>query len=326
MGVEVMGRLIYEKPYVDIPDRENISINRAFTYYIQDMRERQASPATIETYETHLKLFMEWLATRYIPSADSRARKKNPSAHVSYITRLIVQEYEEYCYQRGNSSNTVKSYVRSIRAFLYWCMDDDRKFIPTPYEIKLPRAETPAIIPYTEDEIERLIARPKSRDLTEWRNWAAVNTFLRTGLRLGSLCELKWSDVDFEKARLLVRKQKNKKQQYVPLAYEAINVLAEWQAISPTTIKGYIFFSTYTEDKIKERSLYQSIRKYNLKRGVEKTSIHLMRHTFGTIYLRKGGTSDKLKRILNHETREMTDRYVHLVAADIAQDIDKLTI
>lgn len=45
----------------------------------------------------------------------------------------------------------------------------------------------------------------KSSDLSEWRNWAAVGFISRTGVRLSSAVNLKWTDIDFEKHICLPR-------------------------------------------------------------------------------------------------------------------------
>ena len=39
-------------------------------------------------------------------------------------------------------------------------------------------------------------------------------------------------------------------------------------------------FSTYTEKKLNPNGLYHAIHNYNLARGVSKTSVHLLRHTY----------------------------------------------
>jgi len=46
-------------------------------------------------------------------------------------------------------------------------------------------------------------------------------------------------------------------------------------------------------------------------------SPHVFRHTFATMYLRKGGQSLALKEILGHESIQTTEKYVHLQPADL---------
>lgn len=53
--------------------------------------------------------------------------------------------------------------------------------------------------------------------------------------------------------------------------------------------------------------------------------ICLLRHTFATLYLQKGGRAEKLQKILGHKTADMTQRYVHYVTDDLVEDIDDFT-
>lgn len=116
----------------------------------------------------------------------------------------------------------------------------------------------------------------------------------------------------------------------MPIPSAALTDLLTWKAISPATAEGYVFFSTYTEKKLSPNALTQAIRQYNLSRGVSKTSVHLLRHTFATLYLQKGGLqkggrAEKLQKILGHKTADMTQRYVHYVTDDLVEDIDDFT-
>lgn len=110
-----------------------------------------------------------------------------------------------------------------------------------------------------------------------------------------------------------------------PSPSAALTDLLTWKAISPATAEGYVFFSTHTEQKLSPNALTQAIRQYNLSRGVSKTSVHLPRHTFATLYLQKGGRAEKPQKILGYKTADMTQRYAHYVTDDLVEDVDDFT-
>ena len=84
----------------------------------------------------------------------------------------------------------------------------------------------------------------------------------------------------------------------------------------------YLFCSE-TGDEMTENALKLAIRKYNINRGVQKTSIHLFRHTFAKKYLIDcGGDAFTLQRILGHSTLEMTRQYCNLYNIDLSRDYD----
>ena len=317
-----MGRLINVAPVrTDFNGGGFVYLSDAFEEFKTHMSARGYAQKTIQTYEDHVRGFLNYVdnkANGYIPDDCSRFPAFN-------VNRLLILEWEARLRQRGNCDTTVRTKVKSLKTFLYWCMNDEQGYCAY-FHISLPKAVERLKELYTKEEIEAILAEPKSKDLSEWRNWAAVNTILRTGLRRASVCEIKWDDIDFESQRLLMRHSKTRKQFFVPLPKALIKVLLQWKEISPDTKDGYVFFSTYTEGKLQPNSLTQAIRKYNLKRGVGKTSVHLMRHSYATIYLKKGGQIGKLQKILGHESIEMTQKYVHYLTDDLIEDINEYTV
>ena len=84
----------------------------------------------------------------------------------------------------------------------------------------------------------------------------------------------------------------------------------------------YLFCDQYG-DMLSENGLRLAIAHYNRSRGVEKTSIHLFRHTFARKYLVDcGGDAFMLQRLLGHSTLDMTKHYCAIYDSDIAGNYD----
>ena len=72
-----------------------------------------------------------------------------------------------------------------------------------------------------------------------------------------------------------------------------------------------------------ENALRLAVAHYNKSRGVQKTSLHLFRHTFAKKYLIDcGGNAFTLQRLLGHSTLTMSKRYCNIYDTDIARDYD----
>ena len=78
--------------------------------------------------------------------------------------------------------------------------------------------------------------------------------------------------------------------------------------------------------QLTENGLRCSIARYNKRRGVSKTSIHLFRHTFARKYLVDcGGNAFTLQRLLGHSTLDMTKHYCAIFDADLARNYDNFS-
>ena len=69
--------------------------------------------------------------------------------------------------------------------------------------------------------------------------------------------------------------------------------------------------------------LTSAIRNYNLRRGVNKTSIHLFRHTFAKNWITSGGDLITLSKVLTHSELEMVKRYSNLYAYDVKEEMEQ---
>lgn len=302
-----------------------ITCQQAFDLFLFAKKQSGCRDKTLATYRDHVQEFVDWCQGASAAFACSENSVCNSFA-ISGVKKMHVERWEGILRNdRGNQDTSVQTKVKSIRTFLYWCMDEERGWI-MPYKICLPRADKILKTPYSKEELDSLLMQPRTNDLSEWRTWAAVSFIARTGIRLSSAVNVRWVDIDMEKHICLLRHTKTNEQYYVPIPTDAMLDLMVWQKVCPATREDYVFFSTYTEEKINANGLYQAIRKYNLSRGVEKTSVHLLRHTYATIYLQKGGRAERLQKILGHKTQEMTQRYVHFVTDDILEGIDGFTI
>lgn len=67
-----------------------------------------------------------------------------------------------------------------------------------------------------------------------------------------------------------------------------------------------------------------NIIKYHRSRGVMKTSIHLYRHTFATMYLNNGGDIHTLAKLLRHTFLKQVQTYLSLTNEDIKENFNNI--
>ena len=156
---------------------------------------------------------------------------------------------------------------------------------------------------------------------------------LQTGIRVGELIALKWSDVDFKNRKLQIRRSASEipKQGFVigepktksgyreiPLTEEAINILCRQKEknaqnkIIPIQYADYIFLNR--NGSLIQKSAYnRGIHIICDRLGIKHFSMHVLRHTFATRCIESGMQPKTLQAILGHSKIEMTmNLYVHV--------------
>ena len=162
-------------------------------------------------------------------------------------------------------------------------------------------------------------------NFAEYRSWVIINLLLNNGCRAASIRNIKNKDVDLCSQVIHLRHTKNKKAQVIPVSSLLSAILSEYMRIRGGSDDDYLF-SNIQGEQMTENNLKLSIAKYNKRRGVEKTSIHMFRHTFAKKYLVDcGGNAFTLQRLLGHSTLEMTKHYCAIFDSDITKNYDKFS-
>lgn len=236
----------------------------------------------------------------------------------SHLNCMIIQ-MREY----GLATNTISSYTRTLKSFLSWCNQEGL----TDLNIKLYKTEETIKETYSDEELAALLKKPDIRksSFAEYRNWVIINFLLNSGCRAATVRAILIRDVDLEKGVVFCRHTKNRKALVVPLCSAMIGILREYLRFRKGKPDDYLF-CTETGEPLKEGGLRRAIERYNRSRGVEKTSIHLFRHTFARKYLIDcEGNAFTLQKLLGHSTLDMTKHYCNIFDADIAKNFDKLS-
>lgn len=178
---------------------------------------------------------------------------------------------------------------------------------------------------YTDADIAILLKRPDLRksDFDDYRNWVVINYLLATGNRLSTVVNIQIKDVNMSENEIMLRHTKNRTQQIIPLASALKPILAEYMRHRKNKNDTDYLFCTSHGEQITTSGLINAIRRYNRRRGVDKTSIHLFRHTFAKKWIMNGGDILRLQKLLGHKTLDMVKEYVHLFGADLHKDYDK---
>lgn len=175
-------------------------------------------------------------------------------------------------------------------------------------------------------------------------NYEHYSFILQTGLRSSELRGLRWEDVDFEKRLIHVRRnvahdpRKNKfivgdlktsnGKRDIPMTGEAYKIL---QSIKKRTPKKMVSFEFSDHIFLNCNGFLSTNSTYDKclnricdKIGIEKISMHTLRHTFATRCIESGMKPKTLQKILGHSNISITmDLYVHVTDDEKEKEMKK---
>ena len=221
------------------------------------------------------------------------------------------------------SPNSINSYTRTLKSFFSWCNEQGI----TRLNIPLYKAEETVKETYSDAELAALLKKPDIRKATfaEYRDWVIINFLLNCGSRAATVRAIQIRDVDLDGGMVFYRHTKNRKAQVIPLCSAMVAILREYLRHRGGEAADYLF-CTETGSQLTENGLRQSIARYNTRRGVQKTSIHLFRHTIARKYLIDcGGDAFTLQKLLGHSTLAMTNHYCAIFDADLTKNYDNFS-
>jgi integrase len=146
----------------------------------------------------------------------------------------------------------------------------------------------------------------------------AIRLLISTGARLSEILSLKWDHVQFERRRLRLPDSKTgaKTIELTPQAVDLLKALAQIDG-NPHVIVG----RRHGQHLIDLQRPWQRIRS---AAGLPDVRIHDLRHSFASLAIQNGLSTDVIGKLLGHRSTETTRRYAHFADSYIAQANDKI--
>ena len=310
-------------------------------YFINEQRGRGNSEVTIKHYTQtirKLEIFFCWLMLSKDEygklTKDGRIIFGSQQPYGILESDDFEANFREFLLDEEKVSGvTVATYFRDYRAIAYWFMENG---LIKKHNIIIKTVESDIKEVYTDDEIDRLLRKPSDDcSFREYRDWVVINYVLATGNRVGTIINLKITDIDFEENMISINTQKNKRKTRIPIEDMKLrrilkDYIDEWLTNDDGTyVSKYLFPSSYSDAvnyPMSRESMSRSIASYNKSRGVSKTSIHLFRHTFVKNWIMTGGDLHMLQKMLGHSTLEMVTHYANLYDVDLRDGVNKHSV
>ena len=254
---------------------------------IDDMRIRNLSPRTIESYVEKVAKFAQCFG-------------KSPE-------HLGPEEVRTYLLARINDGLKRSSLVQIVCAL---------RFL---YKITLHRPWENQVFPFPKKErrlpvvLSRAEMRAFFQALPSLKAVAFLSLMYATGLRVSEACNLLPGDIDSKRMVIRVRQGKGKKDRYVPLSQKLLGTLRNyWKAARPKT---WLFEGSQAGQPIRKGMVQIWCVQARQKAGLPKlVTTHTLRHSFATHLLEAGTDLRTIQMLLGHCTLSTTAIYLHVAA------------
>lgn len=265
--------------------------------------ERRYSSNTVLSYESDLQQLTTFLNSNY------------PELNIQEVNHSILRSWVVDLSESGLSSKSINRKIIAARSFY--------KFLVKTGELKsnpaskLTLLKTPKNLPHfvRQDEMTSLLDNLEFSDSFEdQRDKLLLEILYGTGIRENELINLRESDINFIDQQIKVLGKRNK-ERIIPITKSLINQIKIYQQKKKESFPengNFYLIVTDKGSKCYPMFIYRKINKYlKLFTHVEKSSPHILRHTFATHLLNKGADLNAVKDLLGHKSLASTQVYTH---------------
>src|SRR5215217_5503376 len=272
-----------------------IAFTATLESFLRSLVAKNRTPATLTGYRSDVGNFLSWLC------------ENTPCGHPQEVTRTDVTEYLAERDQAGISGLSRARNLAAIKEYFRYLVDAGT-LTSSPVEgIIPPKREKRGRNYLSQEAYTKLLQLAAGTP----RDYAILQVFLQTGVRVSELATLTVEDVDLERGLVRVT-GKGLADRDIPLNKKAVAALRLWRA-ARTPSEHRVLFTNRFGAPLGVRGIQKLVQRYRGAAGIEKRiTPHSLRHTFATHKARQGVGAFQLRDYLGHATVATTQLYVHL--------------
>ncbi len=286
---------------------QTITLSRHYTFhetlsaFLRDLSGKNKSIATVKAYQTDLTQFFNFLSANSVTAT-------TPAA----VTKLDISDYLSSLAKAGLTGVSRARKLAAIREYFRF-LESFEYIVKSPViGIATPKKEQPTRTALRPEEYLKMLAQAGGNP----RNYAILQVFLQTGIRVSELCNLLLSDIDLAARTLTVRQGKGLRSRTIALERKGLQAIKSWLLVRPESPSQHLFLNKYGQP-LTERAIQMLVKAYREQARISKPATpHSFRHTFGTYKAEKGVDVFQLSDWLGHKNLTTTQIYVHIARAN----------
>lgn len=221
--------------------------------------------------------------------------------NISSINEQIVRKYlDNRIFNKEISNLTANNIIKYIKAFLNFAIK--RNYLKENKIARMSQYKVDVLPPkyLKKEEISQILSSAREEVL-----YKSILIAIYTGMRLGEIRRLKWSDFNFENGTITIFQSKAGKYRTIPI-HPALRILN----------KNDLPFNFQNHQRV-----FKRIRK---KANLNNIGWHTFRHTFITHLILNGVDLATVQKIAGHSSIETTMIYTHVSQDHAKESITKI--
>jgi integrase/recombinase XerC len=278
------------------PEGARMTLEKGLAAFLDSLSGKNRSSATLRVYRTDVLQFITFLHENNVAiTAPADVQKVDVLAYLAALAKKALTGVA-----RARKVSAIREYFRFLEG-VGVIQKSPTAGIDTPKREKTTRQYLRS------DEYTKMLSLAGANP----RDYAILQVFLQTGVRVSELAGLRIEDIDFVKPAITVR-GKGSVEREISLEKRGMQALKNYLAVRPESLTSVLFLN-YKNDPISDRGIRKVVVKYRKNAGITKrASCHSLRHTFATYKAEKGVSPFQLQQWLGHANLNTTQIYVHL--------------
>lgn len=279
------------------------------TEYLDHLaHERQASAHTVAAYGRDLAAFVEFCDRHY--GGDWSWER---------VDRLGMRGYLGDLQRRGLAKRSAARALSAVRSFYRYLQVHHGMAANAARAARVPKLDKRLPTYLDREQTDALFAWAEQKagegEFTAVRDFAVLELFYSTGMRLSELAGLDISSVDLLSDQARVR-GKGRKERIVPVGSRASAAIRRWLPLRDlaAALPGgdpRALFVTRRGKRLAPRSIQRAMHRMFDAVSGDGLRVHSLRHTFATHMLDAGADLRAVQELLGHASLSTTQIYTH---------------
>lgn len=290
--------------------RRDALISEIFKRFL-DHADARLSPRSVRRYQNVVERFTEFLT--------SRPRTKRGS----HLDPGVIEQFRQERLQspRPPKTKSMNFEIKALRT-IFNCAKQWGLIDRNPTEgVKTQRVTDARPLRFLSDEECRRLLEESPDDMR-----AIILGFLMTGMRRGELEHLVWDDIDFGARIIRIRHKPDWRpkshEREIPISPDLEGLLKNLK-LQRSSAHEYVF--TLEGRPAFDGDIRKRLVRIARRAGVKSlTSIHSLRHTFGSALARSGVALPVVQQLLGHSDVRTTMIYVHTTRDEHRDAVSKI--